>query len=447
MNKLYIYIGTFIAMTSSLSSYAQSSYTLEQSISYALENSPSIKNAKLDHEISKQKVKETTAIGLPQIDGKVDFVNNAIIQKAFLPATFLNPAAPADEVVGVDFGTAFTADANVTLSQLIFDGSYIVGLQAAKTYTNFAEQGVVKSKTDVIVSVQKAYYQALIAQNRVEQIEDNQKMLEQLLDDTGKMEEAGFAESIDKKRVLVNLNNIKAELQKLNSFVELTLNMLKFQMGMPITETITLADDLNSKVAEMSKENTSSNFDNRIELKLLEVQNDLNQLNLKNEKSKYLPTLGAFAKFGLNNGADKFSEALKLGNYQDYGMIGVSLNVPIWSSGMRKYKIGQEKLKIEKYKNDKSLLMNSFQLEASQAANDLNNNMDILDVRKENVELAKEVYQNAKIKYEEGVGSSFEVTSAQNDLTTAQTNYNSALYDAIIAKIDLDKANGSLNVE
>lgn len=452
MNKIFNYLGVFVAsILATFNSFAQSSYTLEQSIAYALKNSPIVKNAELDHDISKAKVKETTAIGLPQINGKWDLMHNFNVQKQFFPNSgippFGDPTKPVGEPLGVQFGLANSSNASATLTQLIFDGSYLVGLQAAKTYTSLAEQGIAKSKTDLVMNVQKAYYLVLVTQSRITQVEENEKMLQQLMEDTKALSETGFAESIDIKRVTVNLNNLKAEIQKLKSFEEVTLNMLKFQMGMPISENIFLTDNLDSKVAEMTKGNSNANYENRIEVKLLDIQNDLNELNLKNEKIKLLPTLAAFGTVGLNYGTNEFGDVFNFGDYQDYSMIGVSLNVPIWSSWQRKYRIDQAKFEAEKTKNDREQLLNSFVLESSQSLSNLNNNIDILQVRKENADLANEVYENAKIKYEEGVGSSFEVTSAQNDLKTAQTNYYNALYDAIIAKIDLDKANGNLIIE
>ena len=426
---------------------AQNSYTLQQSIDYALQNSPTIKNAQLDYNIAKSKVKETTAIGLPQINGKWDLLHNVSVQKQFMPAQIFDPTAPEDALYPAPFGVDFSSNASATLTQLLFDGSYLVGLQAAKVYTQLAEQGIAQSKEEVIVNVQKAYYMVLVTQKRIEQIEENQKMLDQLLVDTKALSEAGFAEPTDAKRVVVNLNNLKAEIQKLKSFEQISLNMLKFQMGMPVTESIVLSDDLESKVNVMSKSSATANYDNRVELKMMNVQNELNELNVKNDKISLLPSLAAFGTLGVNYGTNDFGEVFNFGDYQDYSMIGLSLNVPIWSSGQRKYKINQSKAEAEKTRNSKELLMNSFELESSQASSTLDNNIDILKVREENMKLAEEVYSNAQTKYKEGVGSSFEVTSAQTDLKTAQTDYYSALYDAIISKIDLDKANGQLQIE
>lgn len=447
MNKIIKHLIFTILTITAITSYSQSSYTLEQSIAYALENAPSIKNASLDYDIARAKVKETTAIGLPQVNGKWDLMYNLSIQKQFLPANAFNPSAPADLIVPVEFGVDFSSNASATLTQLIFDGSYLVGLQAAKTYTELAEQSIAKSKEDVVINVQKSYYMVLVTQSRMSQIEENKKMLEQLMKDTKALTDAGFAESVDVKRVTVNLNNLLVEVQKLKSFEQITLNMLKFQMGMPVSENITLSETLQSKVAEMTATNTGANFENRREFKMIEVQNELNELNLKNEKIKLLPSLAAFGTLGINRGSNDFGDVMAFGDYQDYSMIGLSLNVPIWSSGQRKHRISQAKAENKKTQNDRDMLMNSFELESVQASSTLENNVEVLKVREENMKLAEEVYENSQIKYKEGVGSSFEVTSSQTDLKTAQTDYYSALYDAIISKIDLEKANGQLIVD
>lgn len=446
-NNTLTYFLIVCVMACGYSARSQQAYTLEQAVSYAMENAPGIKKAQLDYEIAQDQVRETTTIGLPQINGKWDFMYNLEIQKQFIPAQVFEPSAPADLVVPVGFGLDYSSNASATLTQLLFDGSYIIGLKAAKTYTELAQKGIVKSREDVVVNVTKSYYLALVTQSRIAQIEENEKLLDKLLEDTKVMGELGFAEDIDAKRVRVNINNLKAELQKLRSFEEISLNMLKFQMGMALDENITLSDNLDSHISEIKKSTATINYDRRSEYQMLTVQDELNQLNMKNEKIRMLPSLAAFGTLGVNYATNDFGDAFNFGDYQDYSMIGVSLNVPIWSSGQRKYRIAQSRSEAEKTSVDIELLQRSIELESIQATSNLSNNLDVMGVRKENVTLAEEVFDHAKIKYEEGVGSSFEVTSAQTDLKSAQTEYYNALYDAIISKIDLDKANGQLNVE
>lgn len=426
---------------------SQQSYTLEQAVSYAMENAPGIKKAQLDYEIAQDQVRETTTIGLPQINGKWDFMYNLEIQKQFIPAQVFEPNAPADLVVPVGFGLDYSSNASATLTQLLFDGSYIIGLKAAKTYTELAQNGITKSKEDVVVNVRKSYYMVLITQNRMLQLEENQKLLDQLLKDTEAMVASGFVENVDYKRVKVNINNLTAELHKLRSFEEISMNMLKFQMGMPLSDQITLTDHLDSRISDIKAGSSTVNYDSRSDYQMLTVQDELNELNMKNEKIRLLPSLAAFGTLGVNYATNDVGDAFNFGDYQDFSMIGVSLNVPIWSSGQRKYRIAQSKSQMEKTSVDIELLQRSIEMESMQAVNNLNNSIEVLEVRKENVTLAEEVFDHAKIKYEQGVGSSFEVTSAQTDLKTAQTEYYNALYDAIISKIDLDKANGQLNVE
>lgn len=445
MKNRSIFLALLVSFFST-NSFAQQSFTLAECIEYALDNAPSIKNANLDVKIAKAKVKETTAIGLPQLNGKWDMLHNVSVQKQFVPARIFDPTAPEDVLFPAPFGVDFSSNASLTATQLIFDGSYLVGLQAAKVYTELASQGVILSKEEVIVNVKKSYYMVLITQNRIVQLQENQKLLEQLLEDTKALFEAGFTESVDTKRVTVNLNNLKAELQKLTSFEAVSLNMLKFQMGMPISENITLSETLDKKIAEISLSSVTPNFENRPAFKMIEVQNELNALNLKNEKIKLLPSLAAFGTLGANYGTNAFGDYFNFSDYQDYSLVGLSLNVPLWSSGQRKFRIDQAKAETEKVQNDKKMLLNSFDMEFSQSESNLKNSLTTLKVREENVKLAEEVYENTQIKYKEGVGSSFEVTTAQNDLKTAQTEYYSALYDAIIAKIDIDKASGNLEV-
>ncbi|PCH67209.1 MAG: transporter [Bacteroidetes bacterium] len=436
-----------IALISLSAKGQENSMSLDQCIQYAMKNSIPVKNADLDYQSSKYKVKETTAIGFPQINGKVDFIYNLNIQKQFMPANIFDPSAPEDLVIPISFGLDYANNASITATQLIFDGSYIIGLKAAKTFTEFYRNIHSKSKTDVAVNVSKAYYFVLITKDRLSQLIKNEKMLQQLFNDTKVLQNNGFVESIDLKRIEINVNNLNAEIQKLRSFELIALNMLKFQMGMPIKESLELSDKLVAALAGISKNEDDPVYSDRPEFKILNTQIQLNELNLQNEKIRILPSLGAFYTMGANYAANSFSDAMSFSDYQDYSMLGFSLNVPIFSSGQRKFRISQAKISVEKSQNDLSMLKSNIDLESIQSRNKLNNSLDILAVRKENMQLAEEVYNNTKLKYEQGVGSNFEVLSAQTDLKTAQTDYYAALYDVIIAKIDLDNDNGNFKIE
>jgi len=445
MKKILI-IAALISLTINL--FAQdstTSYSLDDCIKYALENSTSIKNADLDYQKSKYKVKETVASGLPQVNGKWDVLYNINLQKQFIPASVFDPTAPAGLIVPAAFGLKYSSNANFTVNQLIFDGSYLVGLKAAKEFTKLYDKTTSKTKTDIYVNVSKAYYLVLITKDRVGQLERSANLLEQLSTETRAFLNNGLAEETDLKRIKVNSNNINVELQKLEAFYKLTKDMLKFQMGLPLNNDITLSDSLELFLVDVVKTEEQPSFDTRPEFQMLQTQQRLNELNLSNERIRALPSLGAFFTAGINVGANRFGDAFKFSNYKEYSRAGVSLNVPIFSSFRRKQRINQSKVDINKTMNDLEMLKSSIVLESIKARNALNNSLDILEVRKENMDLAQEVYEHTKLKNQEGLVSSFELLSAQTDLKTAQTEYYNALYDVLVAKIDLEKANGKIN--
>ncbi len=419
---------------------AQNAYSLQQCIEYALTNHNSVKNAELDVKSSKAKVGETRAVGLPQISGKWDLIHNLDVQQQFFPnepGPFFNPTIPAGESFPVQFGTNNSSNMSVTATQLIFDGSYIIGLKAAKTYKDLFISTVSKTKKQVTSDVSKAYYMVLITNERVKQVEENEKLLDQLLKDTEILKETGLAEALDVKRTTVNLNNLKVEIQKLKSLKSLTVSLLKFQMGLPQSESLDLTDKLETIKIEAPASGGTS-FEGNADYQLLGIQKDLNTLNLKNEKIRILPSLAAFYNGGINYGSNNFGDNFNFGDYTRYQMVGLKLNVPIFSSGQRKFRIDQAKIELTKTENNLSFLEQSLDMQYKQYSNNLKDQLDVLKIREENKQLAQEVYNSAKLKYDEGMASNFEVLTAQTDLKTAQADYYNALYDAMVSKIELD---------
>ncbi len=433
--------------------YAQenvaSPQTLEGCISYALKNHESLKNAQLELEKSESKVKETRSVGLPQLNAKWDITRNIDVMQQFIPGAFPPiPGVEPAEVSAVAFAVDYGSDINFLLTQLLFDGSYFIGLKAAKTYTGLFEKSITSAEIDVVANVSKAYYGVLIAQERVKQLKRNLGQLDQLMNDTQVMEETGLVESIDLKRIAVSINNLKVEIQKVESLEKLSLSLLKFQMGMNESEKITLSGNLDDFVNQLVEETAAVDYNNRIEYKQLNVQETLNDLNIKNEKARALPSLSAFYTFGFNTGSNDFGDVFRFNGgvvgYKPYNMVGASLNIPIWSSGRRKFRIDQAKVDQEILLNERSMLERSIDLAVVQNTMNYNDNLATLSTHKDNVALAEEVYRVSKIKYEEGLGSNFEVVEAENALKDAQTNYYGAVYEALVNKIELEKAKGTL---
>lgn len=461
---------------------APQAFSLKEAIDYALQNQQRLKIARNDIKSANARVGEIRAIGLPQINVGAEIGNNFILQKTLLDPTDLggppivgynltqadiqavsdgNTAVlqpkyfegSLDPVV-VAFARPWTGNAAISASQLLFDGSYLIGLKAASTYTQLAKKSLTQTEIEVTEAVSKAYYGVLVSTEQMALLNANIRRLDTLLYQTGQMYKNGFAEKLDVDRLQVSRNNLNVERQKVERLLLLGEDLLQFQMGMNQQEPIVLTDKLANVEVDMAKTTASGfNYSNRIEYSLLETQRDLANLDLRNKKAGYLPQVALNARYGYSGFSDSFSDLMHVRagannttdrNWFDFGYVGLGVNIPIFD-GMRKhYQTQQSKVAIENAESGLKILEQSIDLERNQSATNLTNSLQVLESRKENLALAEEIARVSKIKFQEGVGSNLEVITAETELREAQTNYYSALYDALIAKVDLDKATGTL---
>ena len=421
------------------------SMTLQQCIEYAKENNPNLKSAQIAIKASEAKVGETVAIGLPQINASADLADNFIIPTSFLPAEILG--GTPGEYVGVKFGTKYVGRASFNVDQMIFNGSYFVGLKASRTYTDLSRKDLVSSQTDLVTAIKKAYYGVLVNSERLALVEKNYQRLDSLLAQTKVMYTNGFAEKIDVNRVQVQYNNILNARNNAKIGFAIGKNLLKFQMGLPMSEDFVLADNLESiKVQVLNEEFTKDfSYSNRIEYSKLETNLALTELDIKNTKVQYLPKLDFYGNYGASYGTSSYGSFVSFGSqWRDFGVYGLRASLPIFD-GMRKSKqIQQKKIQFQQLENSKVLVKNQIDMEQEQSTLSFNNSLESLKFQKENMELAGEVYKVTVIKYQQGVGSNIEVINADASYKEAQTNYYSALYDALIASVDLEKSYGKI---
>lgn len=423
--------------------------TLEKCIQLALEKNENIQIADLDIEAQKALTGEYLSAGLPQVDVTANFNKNFIIRKTFVPANIFDPNAPEGEVIELQFGTPYDGMIGINLSQMVFDGSYFVGLKAAKTLTELSRRELVREKIDVIEGVVKAYYTILVNQVGQDLVVDNYNRLDTLMKETRIMYENGFAEKIDLNRTQVEFNNISTQLSNTERLIEISKDLLKFQIGLPIEQEIEINEhlsDLDLKTDDLMGLETS--FSRRIEYSVLQTNMELQQLDMKNNKSQYLPQIDLVASWGMNAGVLEAGKLVNWGDrmvWPDYQLAGLSIYIPIFDGLMKSKKIQQNKLKIKQLNLQRLMLEKNITLEVSEKRNNLISGLEELDSQKENMDLAKEVYDHTKIKYQEGIGSNLEVIEADNAFKMSQTNYYNALYDALIAKIELEKALGIID--
>ena len=456
---------------------APTSLTLEECIQYALDNSISVRNAVVDERIADARVKETRGIGLPQIDGSVSLQHNTKLPPFFARYATAQAFAGKDEagnnlldIAGAQpddvvasanfFQLPSSGNATLSISQILFNGSYLVGLKAANAYRELSIRGTRQTKEQTIQQVTKAYYGVLINKDRMQLFDNNIARVDSLLRTTKALNENGFAEGIDVDRIQVTLNNLIAERDKFYNLQELAVHLLKFQMNYPMDQPLDVRGDIASlQVDESILQNYALEWDytQRSDYALLEANRNLQQLDVRNKFSTALPSLAAFANLGYttqspnigglfktNSSAIPDTEQIGPDKWYSFSTFGLSLNIPIFSGLQRTYRLQQAKLNLMKVENSFASLKLAIDLEVKQAAISYLNAIKSLESQRANTALAENIARITKIKYEEGVGSNLEVIEAESALKEAQTNYYNALYDALIAKVDLDKAYGKL---
>jgi outer membrane protein TolC len=419
---------------------------LRESLTFALENNVNTKNARLETLISKATVKETTATGLPQITGAVNLNYNPTIPVVFLPnqPPFGDPSNPSD-VIPARFGVSYQSGVAVNVTQMIFDGSFFVGLRAAKTYMALTELDVVKAENDVIENVKKAFFGVLVNQERIKLATANLSRIDSLLSETKSIFEAGFAEKIDVSRIQVQRNNTYSQLERSKTAYEISKQLLKLQMGLPpqydinITQTLGELNPEEELLGILEMEGIS-----RIEIDQLNTNMELTNLDLKYNTSQYMPTLDANGFIQRTGAGNSLNSVYDSKNWFSSSLIGVRLEIPIFDGLAKSARIQKNRIQLNQLENQKIFLDDNIALEIYQARTNLTNDLNILNVQKENITLAQEVFEMAKIKYNEGVGSNFEVVEADAALIEAEINFLAALYDGLIAKVDLEKALGIL---
>ena len=439
VNPIILLILVFLTVNISAQEGALS-FTLQEAQEYALKNGYQTRLANLDVENAKQKVKETTSIGLPQISGKVDYLNNLDVPLVGIPGAFAG--MPEEEIIATPFGVEQSMTASVTASQLIFDGSYLVGLQAAKVYVELSKNDQEKSEIEIKNMVTQAYGNVLVAQKNAEILKSNKENLDKILFETGELYNNGFAEEQDKDQLdLLLSNTINAYEQSVRQIL-VSKNQLKFILGIPIENSLELKDELETMTSiSNSQDFASKEFDvnSHIDFKTVLTQESASELLVKQQQSAYLPSLNAFYTYQQNSFSNKF-DFFGGSQWNDGQFFGVSLNVPIFKSFANKNRVQQTKIDLEKVQIAKTQVEEQLKIQADNAKSEYLFAFNQYVTMNKNLALAERIYDKVKAKYDEGINSSLELTQANNQLLETQGNFINASFQLINAKVNLDKA-------
>lgn len=436
-------LSTLLLLMGSTSLWAQQ-FSLKEAVDYAVSHHTQIKNAQIDVLNADAKINEIKAIGLPQVNGNFSLTNNVLMQRMFIPAKIFNPSAADGELIAAKFGVENSGFSSVGLNQLIFDGSYLLGLKASAVYKELSQKSLTQSKQQVAENVTKAYYGILVNDKRMGLLDANISRLDSMLKDTRALNKAGFAEKIDVQRLEVQSNNLKTEHENLLRLQELGYSLLKFQMSIPLEEKISLKDNLESvNLQILSNDSAPFDYANRIEYSMLKTQENLAELDVKNIKAGYLPRVVFSGNYGMNTGANAFGDLFRK-QWFDNAALSLAIQIPIFDGFSKKYKSIQSENNLRKVRQSFDLLKSSIDLQRNQSSISLKNALESLREQKSNLELADEISRVSRVKYKQGVGSSLEVLNAEASIKESQVNYFTALYNALIAKVELEKANGTL---
>ncbi len=422
------------------------SFTLQEAIDYALQNNRTAKNAALDIEAAKQQKWETTATGLPQVSAEIGYQNWLKQQVSLIPAEFFG--GNSGEFAEVVFSTKQSVTATATLTQKIFDGSYLVGLQSAKVFLEISKNAKIKTDLEVRKSVINAYGNVLLAEESVAIIEKNKAILEKNLSDLSKIYENGLEEEESVEQLQITLHGVNSSLKNTIRLKTLAYQMLNITLGLDVYSSTVLTDNLESlSLKNMSLELIDSNLDlnNSIDYQIAENDKRAKELLLKLEKSKALPTINTFINGGYSGFGDEFKFTSKEQKWFGSSLLGVNLNIPIFSSLGRSAATQRAKINLEKAKDDLIETEQKLQLQTAAAKSDYQFAIEDYDNKKQNLNLAERIEQKNETKFFEGIASSFDLRQAQTQLYTAQQEFLQAMLDVINKKAELETILNSIN--
>lgn len=442
MNYILVLIYVFFSF---LSFSQERKLSLKECIQLATENNENLKNSKLEERISKALSREYLSIGLPQINLDGGLKYNHDVPKSLIDISRFMPGVPEGTEQEVQFGQAYDGRVDLFINQMIFNGSYFVGLSAAKELVRLSEKLTKRDEIDINISVRKAFYTVLNTKSRIELVNNNLERLQNLLNETTQLYQNGFIEKLDVDRIQVAFNNLNSEKIKADRLYELSKEVLNFQIGLPVGTNIELIGSLSEDIVNDFSYNLNDfDYSKRIEYSILQTDKNLKFYDLKNNRSQYYPQIYANYNYGYNTSSSNYDLFFESDRWKSFGTLGLKIIVPIFDGFLKRSKINQSKYKIEQVENQMMFLERSINLQINQSIINYENTKESLTISKQNLELAQNVYNATERKYKEGVGSNLELIDSNNSLKIAQNQYYNSLYESIIASIDIKKTLGTL---
>ena len=415
------------------------SFSLQEAIDFALENNRTAKNASRDIDAAYKQKWETIATGLPQLNAGIDYQDFIKQQIQVIPADAFG--GPKGELAAIEFSVKQNVNASATLSQLIFDGSYIVGLQSAKVFLEISKNAKIKTDLEVRKAVINAYGNVLLVEESLKILERNKTALEKNVDEITKIFENGLEEEESVEQLKITLSGVKSSLNNTRRLKKVAYQMLNMNLGIDIENPTVLTDNLEILTAQnlnLNFLNTPFSIENTIDYRIAENDRTSKELLVKLEKSKALPTMSTFLSGGYLSYSDNFDFLNTDQKYYGFGVFGINLKIPVFSSGLRSASTQRAKINLEKAKDDLTETEQRLKLQIETAKSDYQFSIEEYANKKENLNLAERIEQKNQTKFFEGIGSSFELRQAQIQLYTAQQEFLTTMLDVINNKAALE---------
>lgn len=418
------------------------SLSLQQAMDLAAKQSYAVRASVLEAEKSIERSKEITAIGFPQISGKVELQNFIDVPTQLIPNFFSAPGSGGPEFIAAQFGVPWSMNAGVTLSQLIFDGSYIVGLRAARELKTQSQEDLQKAQADARNQAAKAYFGVLAAQEGSRLIGEGIPLLEKSLNEVTAMMNAGFMEQTDIDRISIQLEQARAQKRNFDQQGDVAKMLLALTLGTPQGTPITLTDKLETIIndgGEVGLTEQPLEASTHVEQSYANTLVRLQELDLKNSKAKALPSLGGFFSHSQVWNGPSFDPG---GTYPFFPttLWGLQLNVPILSSGNRYHKVQQGKLALEQVKINQAATEQRLIAQSEQQRTATRAAYDNYKTEERNLGLSKNIFDRTSIKFTNGSAASFELTQEQGNYLLAQQSYIQRMVELLMARADLRKA-------
>ena len=415
-------------------------FSLPQAIDFASKNSVFVKNALLDYQIQVQSNRATTSQALPQITGNLGLTDYIQIPTTLLPGELIGQ--PGTEVP-VKFGTKWNSTGGVTLQQVLFDGQVFVGLQARQASLDFYRKKQEVTEQSIRANIYKVYYQLLISKWQMDQIDANIANQESLQHSYSEMFKNGFAEQLDVDKATVQLANLQTEKIQTEFNIANGYLGLKVLMGMPVQDSLRLTDSLTYDMVRDAVLGDNYKYTDRRDFQLLQINRELNEYDIKRYKKEYIPTAKLNANYAQNQYVNQFDLGQK-NSWYPTSYVGLAVNIPIFDGFYKDANIKQAKYRLQQTMNNIDSLKIRIDNDVKQSQLRFTAALATLDFQKKNMDLAEKVYYQTRKKFEQGLGSNTEITTAFADDRTAQANYFNALYSAIAARVDYLNAIGKL---